>query len=156
MNEEIIRRHNEVVLPEDKVYILGDCGLNAEPIEIIDCLGRLNGEKHLIIGNHDTNNRVYDFAISGIFADVAMGDRFTYKKIQFILSHYPTLTANFEDSKPIWNIFGHLHSPKHFHDNLPHCFHVSMESNNCYPISLDDIITLIKNEKFNTKGEDLC
>lgn len=149
MNKEIIRRHNEVVLPEDKVYILGDCGLNAESHKIISCLRQLNGEKYLIIGNHDTDSRVYDFINSGAFADVIMGDRFTYKKIQFILSHYPVLTENFKSQKPIWNIFGHLHSSEHFHDNLPHCFHVSMESNNCYPISLDNIINLIKNKKFN-------
>lgn len=154
MNKEIINRHNEVVKPEETVYILGDCGLNVESIEIIDCLNQLNGQKHLIIGNHDTNKRICDFIESGIFTGVAMGDRFTYKKIQFVLSHYPTLTANFEDPKPIWNIFGHLHSTEHFHNNLPHCFHVSMESNNCYPISLDEIIELIK--KFNIKGEDVC
>ena len=54
------------------------------------------------------------------------------------------LVANFDDPKPIWNIHGHLHSPEHFHDNLPHCFQVSMESNNCYPISIDEIVELIK------------
>lgn len=152
MNEEIIRKHNEVVKPEDRVYILGDCGLSATPEEILSCLSRLNGEKILIVGNHDTDARISAFTASNVFHFIGMGDRFNYKKIQFVLSHYPTLTANFEDPKPIWNIHGHLHSPQHFHDSLPHCFQVSMESNNHYPISIDEVVNLIK--KFNNeKGE---
>ena len=146
MNQEIIRRHNEVVAPDDIVYILGDCGLNAEPQDIISCLAQMNGNKYLIIGNHDSNARVLEFVKADIFKSTGMADRFTYKKITFYVSHYPMLTANFQEDKPIWNIHGHLHSPEHFHENLWHCFQVSMESNNCYPINLDTIVDLIKNK----------
>ena len=151
MNEEIIKRHNELVNEDDVVYFLGDCGLTAHVDDIIYCLGKMNGTKYLIIGNHDSDARIVNFIKSAVFKDVLFGDRFRYKKIEFIFSHYPMLVANFDDPKPIWNIHGHLHSPDHFHDNLPHCFQVSMESNNCYPISIDEIVDLIK--KLNIKGE---
>lgn len=52
MNEEIIRRWNSVVGPEDTVYHLGDVCLG--PImESLACIRRLNGHKILILGNHD-------------------------------------------------------------------------------------------------------
>lgn len=51
MNEEIIRRHNEVVKPEDYVFFLGDFSMSFKSVELY--AKRLNGKKHLIPGNHD-------------------------------------------------------------------------------------------------------
>jgi calcineurin-like phosphoesterase family protein len=57
MNEELIRLHNSVVSPKDTVYHLGDFSLNkTAPKEI---LHRLNGEHHLIMGNHDACHPVH-------------------------------------------------------------------------------------------------
>jgi len=52
MNEHMIYCHNRVVRPADKVYFVGDVCMsrNAKGLEI---LGRLNGEKILVKGNHD-------------------------------------------------------------------------------------------------------
>ena len=53
MDEEIIKRWNRTVTPQDHTYILGDFAFcNAE--KAIQHLQRLNGKKTLIIGNHDT------------------------------------------------------------------------------------------------------
>lgn len=53
MNEEIIRRWNEMVMPEDTVYHLGDVALGKID-DSLACVGRLNGTKILIEdGNHD-------------------------------------------------------------------------------------------------------
>jgi len=51
MNEEMIRRWNETVGPDDTVYCLGDFSLAFAPVEHIT--PRLNGKKFLIPGNHD-------------------------------------------------------------------------------------------------------
>lgn len=52
MNEEIVRRWNEVVAPEDEVFHLGDVALG--PIaESLPIVSRLNGTINLITGNHD-------------------------------------------------------------------------------------------------------
>lgn len=50
MDEEMVRRWNERVGKKDKVYHLGDVVINRKYLEI---LGRLNGDKVLIRGNHD-------------------------------------------------------------------------------------------------------
>lgn len=51
MNEDLVRRHNEVVKPGDTVYHLGDFSLSHRAVTVF--LHRLNGEHHLIAGNHD-------------------------------------------------------------------------------------------------------
>lgn len=53
MNEEMIVRWNETVLPTDEVYVLGDVALGKRT-ETVPLAGRLNGKKKLVRGNHDT------------------------------------------------------------------------------------------------------
>ena len=53
MDEAIIRLWNETVTDEDTVYVVGDVGYNGGYVPG-DALGRLQGRKHLIRGNHDT------------------------------------------------------------------------------------------------------
>jgi calcineurin-like phosphoesterase family protein len=50
MDEEMIRRWNERVRPNDKIYHLGDVVINRRSLAT---LARLNGDKVLIRGNHD-------------------------------------------------------------------------------------------------------
>jgi calcineurin-like phosphoesterase family protein len=50
MDEEMIRRWNDRVRPNDKVYHLGDVVINRKALPT---LARLNGDKVLIRGNHD-------------------------------------------------------------------------------------------------------
>lgn len=52
MNECIISRWNETVSPGDRVWILGDVFLGNEA-EGLALVQQLQGEKHLIAGNHD-------------------------------------------------------------------------------------------------------
>lgn len=51
MNEFLVERWNEVVGPEDTVYVLGDFSLGKNWVTQYG--PRLNGTKHLISGNHD-------------------------------------------------------------------------------------------------------
>lgn len=54
MNEELIRRYNEVIGPDDTVLWLGDCFFGPwHKFELI--AQRLNGHRLLIMGNHDRN-----------------------------------------------------------------------------------------------------
>lgn len=51
MNEDMIRKWNSVVKPEDTVYILGDFSLAFRPVEAYAY--RFNGTRFLVPGNHD-------------------------------------------------------------------------------------------------------
>lgn len=52
MNEAIIANWNSVVGPQDAVWVLGDVALG-QIAQSLPLVGRLNGTKYLIAGNHD-------------------------------------------------------------------------------------------------------
>jgi len=98
MDEEMIRRWNDRVRPNDKVYHLGDVVINKKSLAT---MSRLNGDKVLIRGNHD------------IFRDDEY--RLYFRELRayhvmngMILSHIPLHEASL--GRFGVNIHGHLHS----------------------------------------------
>lgn len=51
MDVELIKRFNETVRPNDKVYFLGDVAMRVKDLHRV--MSQLNGDKVLIKGNHD-------------------------------------------------------------------------------------------------------
>ena len=60
----------------------------------------------------------------------------------FYLSHYPTITDNFDDNKRnhVINLYGHTHQSTNFYQNNPYMYHVGLDSHNLYPVSIEQII----------------
>lgn len=52
MNDAMVERWNNVVADEDTVYVVGDFALG-KISETLQYVGKLNGKKILIVGNHD-------------------------------------------------------------------------------------------------------
>jgi calcineurin-like phosphoesterase family protein len=52
MNDALVARWNEVVAPEDEVWVLGDVAMGAVRTSL-EYVRALNGHKHLVAGNHD-------------------------------------------------------------------------------------------------------
>ena len=97
MDEEMVKRWNDTVGPNDKVYHLGDVVINRKSLQI---LNRLNGDKVLIKGNHDIF-KMSDY--TKYFRDVR-----AYHVIDRILfSHIPVHTDSIGRFRA--NIHGHLH-----------------------------------------------
>ena len=98
MDEHLVRVWNERVKPTDKVYHLGDVVINRRALKT---LGRLNGDKVLIRGNHD------------IFRDDEYREYFRELRAYhvmngLILSHIPVHEASL--GRFGCNIHGHLHA----------------------------------------------
>ncbi len=145
MNEAIIENWNSIVKDEDIVYHLGDVMLGTDFVWALENLPKLKGQKYLAFGNHCTDNKIKFYQEHCLFKEISMGYRFKESKIELILSHYPQYVANKEDKKPIWSIHGHIHSKTKFNNGIYHGFHVGVDSNNCYPINLEEMIKEIKN-----------
>ena len=148
-DEEVIRRWNEVVKPEDTVYHLGDVMLG-DNAHGLDCLRRLNGTIKIVRGNHDTDTR---WKLYAELPNVELFDWATvikYKKYQFYLSHHPTFTSNLEKEPflraHLVNLYGHTHQTKDFYNDIPFMYHAGLDSHNCYPVLLDDAIEEAKEE----------
>ena len=145
MNEAIVERWNSVLKPGDIVYHLGDVMLNDND-KGMEYLKKLNGEIHLLRGNHDTNSRISLYAAAPNV--VSTGDYATvikYGKYSFYLSHYPTLTSNFDEDALIKtrviNLCGHSHIRNRFKDmDKGLIYHVEIDCHNNFPISFDEIL----------------
>lgn len=153
MNEAIIKNHNACVQPEDTVYALGDCCLGGGDSNILEAnkslIEQLNGKIHIIRGNHDTDRRVAMYESCKNVVSVLYADMIHYKGYHFYISHYPTLTSNLEKEslkQCTCNLFGHTHQTTNFHMDMPYLYHVGVDSHNCYPVSLDDIIQEMNNK----------
>lgn len=147
MCEAIVQKHNEKVSKEDHIYILGDIMLGNNPEVGLSYLQRLNGFLHLVRGNHDSNKRweLYRLYSPATLSVVEQENALflKYKKHTFFLSHYPTITANLEPehlSQMVINIHSHTHQKTNFYKNAPFIYHCGLDSHNCEPVLLDDII----------------
>jgi len=124
MDEEMVKRWNETVRPNDKVYHLGDVVINRKALSIME---RLNGDKVLIKGNHDIF-KLEDYP--KYFRDI----RGYHVMDNMILSHIPV----HPDSKGRFrtNIHGHTHTNK-IPDPWYQC--VCVEQTDFRPISFEEI-----------------
>jgi len=146
MDEELVKRWNEKVKPNDKVYHLGDVVINRKSLNI---LYRLNGDKVLIKGNHDIF-KMEDY--TNHFRDI----RAYHVMNGMILSHIPVHESALHRFGT--NIHGHLHSNrvmipskgshgKEVIDTRYHC--VCVEQTDFAPILFEDVMRRIKEEGGN-------
>lgn len=147
MNEAIVKNFNSVVAPEDTVYILGDSMMGMDMNSGLAYLRRLNGIKYAAIGNHDTDARIEAYKNAGIFADIQFGYRIKVKGKVYILTHYPTVTANGDDLRVV-NLYGHTHQEQsNFFEERPYMYHVGLDSHGCFPVDMETVVTDINNFK---------
>jgi calcineurin-like phosphoesterase family protein len=131
-DEQIITNWNSVVTKRDVVIHLGDVIFSGSA-NFKNILGRLNGIKRLVAGNHDTK-RIHQLApyftsICGVMS---------FEK--YSLTHIPIHTSQFYRFKG--NIHGHLHSDtvkRFLWFDDPRYINVSLEQINLTPISWDNL-----------------
>lgn len=168
MNEDLIKRWNEVV-PEDGIVVhCGDFILNHK-IDIkpyLKIMSKLNGKIYLIRGNHDTIN-LSDSATENLMSvqdliNIKIGDNL------ITAFHYPLMSFPTK-----YHIYGHVHTRKegyigscdiitreHFNDYefkkkmSPYSYDVGVDQNDYKPISYNKFLSIISkqvNEFLNQK-----
>jgi len=133
MDEEIIKRWNNLVKKNDEVILLGDFSFYGRE-KSRNILSRLHGTKTLIKGNHDTKSDKY-------YRDIGFRNASKYPIVVrqgIILSHQP-MFGLFSNDSILMNIYAHEHNNKEFEDftNCSAC--VSVERTNYEPVLLDEI-----------------
>ena len=155
MNEAIVSRWNSSVKPDDEAYCLGDLMLNDNE-RGLELIRSLNGKIHVINGNHDTNARLELYKSCPNIVEVAAACYIHYKGYHFYCTHYPCLTGSLEhDSlkKCTCNLYGHTHQLTNFYNDMPFMYHVGVDSHNCYPITLDNIIDEMEAKVLECKAQ---
>ena len=146
MNEKIIDNWNKVVKKFDKVFHLGDFCFGRHNIEIAD---RLNGQKRLILGNHDC------YPVE-LYAEYFLSVHGAMYWNDCILTHVPVHPDMLLDDRAYFNIHGHMHSKKmtmlgeaicgvtfgtsYLVVDDPRYINVSCEQNNLTPINADVLL----------------
>ncbi len=148
MNQTIIKNLQKVIIkPTDELYICGDVTLGEIDREL---LWQIPGRVHVILGNHDTDTRAQVYKNLGW--SVSYGERIKYTdstkkgQMSFLLTHYPTLTANPGDrlNQCVVNISGHTHSPQKWKPEYPFIYNVGCDANDCSPVALSTIVNFMK------------
>lgn len=131
-DQTIIRNHNEIVQPEDRVYLLGDVVINRRSRFI---LGQLTGRIVLVKGNHDIF-KIQDYLpyVDDIRSCVVQKDQDGEKVILSHIPIHPDSVGRFGT-----NIHGHLHLNK---INDPRYVCVSLEHTDYKPIQLHQALKL--------------
>lgn len=133
MNETLRDNWNSRVKPEDIIYHVGDVTWKGD----YGILGELNGEKHLIPGNHD--EKVLD-KLSRYFNSIQHHRSININGQVVFLSHYPAETWDRSH-------YGSIHIHGHTHGNLSSYgrlrFDVGVDCNNYFPTNFTDILKQI-------------
>lgn len=131
MDDFIIRRWNEVVSPNDTVYILGDFSINHKKLKEYTSL--LRGNKVFIQGNHD---------VPGVGPESMY---FNFAGYDFLLTHKPSPQGN------VWNIHGHVHNNRlrefPFVNGELKTINVGVDVTKFYPVNLSWIIDHIERKE---------
>ncbi len=124
-DEWIISQWNSVVNKGDTVWVLGDVAFTDDALKLIP---KLNGQKMLVRGNHDTQNaKVYLQYFQNIYGLI--------KRHGVWLSHSPIHPAELRGR---FNVHGHVH-----HNTIPdpRYINVCVEALNGVPMSLEQLKT---------------
>ena len=154
MDEYLISAWNSRVRPNDNIYIIGDLIFRstASPESY---LNKLNGKKHLIIGNHDSD-WIKKVELTKYFITLERFFEFSDGQNRITLCHYPLMSWN-KMAKGSYMIHGHIHNNQNgiyfpLIRQMPNLLNAGVEINNFYPVTLNELIK--NNENFKSASEE--
>jgi calcineurin-like phosphoesterase family protein len=129
MDEAVIANWNATVRADDEVWHLGDFALTADRAEAV--LARLNGRKHLVVGNNDRGaGGQSGWASVAPYVELKLEDRL------LVLCHYPFRSWNGMHRGSL-NLHGHSHGRM---KPLKRQFDVGVDVRNYRPVTLETLL----------------
>lgn len=128
MGFDMIKKHNSLVSKEDTVFFLGDFCWSKFPRDVEVILEKMNGTKHLILGNHDEIPALdyVKIGFTSVHTSLIVDG--------FLLIHDPAVGGVIKDIKVI---HGHTHVLGL--RLAPHTYCVCVELHDYYPIEFQTI-----------------
>jgi len=140
MNEMLILNWNERIAPTDTVHVIGDFGFG-ERDKLQGIFDRLNGIKHLYLGNHDKAAR----QVKG-WTSVQHYGEITVDGHHIVLCHYAMRVWN-ASHRGSWMLYGHSHGTLPDDPNAL-SFDVGVDCHNYAPISTADVARIMAKKSF--------
>jgi len=163
MNTEMLRRWNSIVQPDDTVFYLGDFSLAKRPVEYFVPL--LNGEKYLIMGNHDACHPCHkkkaalgrEVFLKAGFKSLELERVIEIAGQPVLLSHMPYPVTRPESAPPLqpydlkymefrpknegrWLLHGHVHEKWKVKEKM---INVGVDVWDFYPVPISEIEKII-------------
>ncbi len=108
MDEFMIAEWNKKVSPNDEVRHGGDVAFCCDMEYALSVMKRLNGRKHLIVGNHDKLALEMNNIRPGTWTSIKDLDEFSVHNQRIVMCHYPLLTWH-HSYKGVYMLYGHVH-----------------------------------------------
>ena len=136
MNEQMVKEWNEIVNPEDTVYILGDVAFMPAS-KAASYVNRLNGTKILIEGNHD-RKALNDPVFRSAFKEVHKYHHINYNGTFVTMFHYPIAEWD-QMHRGSVHFHGHLHGNESGMEKY-RCLDVGMDATGWIVLEMEDAI----------------
>ena len=140
-DKAIINNYNRVVGKDDLCYILGDISWGQSLNEYKRIFSQLNGQKFVIIGNHDSRKSLLRCEKEGLILGVTDSKIIRYNNRFLYLSHLPC-------REWVGYYKGYAHVYGHTHANLPDYKQSTDVGVDCWeyePVSIDEVLEYIDN-----------
>lgn len=167
MNHTMLENFNSVVKPGDTVYHLGDFALAHRAVTVF--LPQMNGEHHLIAGNHDhvhpTHSKKHEkmqrmkkLYYEAGFKTINLSGEIEIAGRTVLMSHFPFAGEGDHTEKGerftewrlkdngLWLLHGHVHTAWATKGKQ---INVGVDVNDFKPVSIDYIADIIKKEEKN-------
>jgi calcineurin-like phosphoesterase family protein len=156
MNDTIVNNINEVVGENDILIHLGDFSFGGFD-KIEEFRNRIICKNvHLVLGNHDHHIERNKDNIQRLFSSVnhyinldvrrpSLIKKGVMDKFKFVLMHFPIASWDGMGNNVI-HLHGHVHLPKHQRIGNGRSLDVGVDGNGLEPISLDEVVSLLKNQ----------
>ena len=138
MHDAMISRHNEVVGPNDIVIHAGDFTLNPRYQDVVEkFVSQLEGKHIFLKGSHDrwlkgtSHHEIWEKKINDLYVVVCH-----YCMKVWPRSHYGS-----------WCLYGHSHG--RLHDPNGKSWDIGVDNNNFYPLSLDQVKSIMAEQPDN-------
>ncbi len=128
MDAALVEGWNARVGPQDVVWHLGDVARTAAAAAAV--LPRLNGEKHLVVGNNDPAPHPPGWASVRDYAELVLDG------VRLVLCHYPFRSWNGQHGRAL-NLHGHSHGRL---KPLPRQHDVGVDARGFRPVTLADLV----------------
>lgn len=160
----IVRNWNKVVRDEDTVFHLGDValGVGEDPRNSpLNTVARLNGNIHLVLGNHDRahprNKNAFNhhWKYLNYFTTVQTASSISYRGTKLVMSHYPYVGDHTTEVRDVqWRlrdmqtplVHGHTHSSNLYSESdkgTPQVC-VSLEATGLKPLTACNILEILE------------
>ena len=158
MNDKLINNINNMVRPNDELYILGDLYFGEkQTTNTFEYAKKIKCKHiHLIKGNHDMSikdmnklNEEYK-----VFETIKTYAEIKYNNSKFILCHYPFMDNAWNRAMHgSFDLHGHIHSNNSYNEEQKNSgilrYDVGVDANDYYPVLLDNIIKFFEGVSIN-------